>query len=266
MARAQRNNVDYFPFICSEGNKMFYLEETYGNDGFAVFVKLLRELARTNYHYLDLSKSSKIMFLSAKCKVSITVLNSIINDLVELEKFDKELWEENKIIWCQDFIDSIQDAYKKRSNNCIDKNSLLTLLVSKGIRKPSKSIPKPSKSIQSSPVGTQRREEKRKEEYRKEKESIENRKSEFENSLLPFQSKYGLEMLEDFFGYWTEHGEKDRKMRYEKEKSFGIERRLVTWHRNQKKFEKEKNVAPKKEKINAGSIIQQVIQQNNGVI
>ena len=46
MARPQRNNVDYFPFYCEEGNKMFYLEETYGNDGFAVFVKLLRELAK----------------------------------------------------------------------------------------------------------------------------------------------------------------------------------------------------------------------------
>ena len=38
MARPERNSVDYFPFLCEEGNKMFYLEETYGNDGFATFV------------------------------------------------------------------------------------------------------------------------------------------------------------------------------------------------------------------------------------
>lgn len=145
MARPQRNNVDYFPFLCEDGNKMFYLEETYGNDGFATFVKLLRELARTDFHYLDLSKPSTRMFLSAKCKVSKEVLEAIINDLVDLEKFDKELWIENSIIWCQDFIDSIQDAYSKRTNNCIDRNSLLLLLVSKGIRKPSKKTPKPSK-------------------------------------------------------------------------------------------------------------------------
>ena len=125
MARPQRNNVDYFPFLCEEGEKMFYLEETYGNDGFATFVKLLRELAKVDYHYLNLSKPSSMMFLSAKCKVSKEVLNSIITDLVELGKFDGELWNENKVIWCQDFIDSIQDAYSKRSNNCIDRNSLL---------------------------------------------------------------------------------------------------------------------------------------------
>ena len=119
MARPERNNVDYFPFYCEDGNKMFYIEETYGNDGFSTFIKLLRELAKTNYHFLDLSKSTTIMFLSAKCKISKETLISIINDLVELGKFDKILWDENKVIWCQDFVDSIQDAYLRRNNNCI---------------------------------------------------------------------------------------------------------------------------------------------------
>jgi len=139
MARPERNNVDYFPFICEDGNKMFYIEETYGNDGFATFVKLLRELAKTNYHYLDLSKPTTQMFLSAKCKVSKEILLSIIKDLVDLGKFDKILWEENSIVWCQDFTDSIQDAYIKRKNKCITYDSLLLLLISLGVRKPSKS-------------------------------------------------------------------------------------------------------------------------------
>lgn len=138
MARPERNNVDYFPFICEDGNKMFYIEETYGNDGFATFVKLLRELAKTNYHYLDLSKPSTMMFLSAKCKISKEVLESIIKDLVELGKFDKDLWTENKIIWCQDFVDSIQDAYIKRNNKCISLDGLRILLTSLGVLKPSK--------------------------------------------------------------------------------------------------------------------------------
>lgn len=138
MARPERNNVDYFPFICEDGNKMFYIEETYGNDGFSTFVKLLRELAKTNYHYLDLSKPTTVMFLSAKCKVSKEVLLSIIKDCVELGKFDSVLWNENSIIWCQDFIDSIQDAYSKRNNKCITYDGLLLLLTSLGVRKPSK--------------------------------------------------------------------------------------------------------------------------------
>jgi hypothetical protein len=135
MARPERNNVDYFPFLCDDGKKMFYIEETYGNDGFATFLKILRELAKTDYHYLDLSKNTTLMFLSAKCKVTKDILTNIITDLVELGKFDQELWEQNRIIWCQDFIDSIQDAYKKRNNDCITREGLLHLLDSLGIRK-----------------------------------------------------------------------------------------------------------------------------------
>lgn len=139
MARPERNNIDYFPFMCDEGKKTFYIEETYGNDGFATFVKLLRELAKTDYHYLDLSQSKTLMFLSAKCKVSKETLENIISDLVDLGKFDELLWRENKIIWCADFIESIQDAYKKRNNKCITYDGLLTLLEGLGVRKPSKS-------------------------------------------------------------------------------------------------------------------------------
>jgi hypothetical protein len=44
----------------------------------------------------------------------------------------------------------------------------------------------------------------------------------------------------DFFEYWTEHGMKDKKMRFEKEKSFGIARRLDTWFTNKEKFNNKK--------------------------
>lgn len=44
-------------------------------------------------------------------------------------------------------------------------------------------------------------------------------------------------MLNDFFLYWTEHGVNDKKMRFEKEKSFGMARRLSRWRINQGKFE-----------------------------
>lgn len=155
MARPERNTVDYFPFYCDEGKKMFYIEETYGNDGFSVFVKLLRELAKTDYHFLDLSKKTTLMFLAAKCKVTKETLLAIISDLSDLEKFDTNLWNENKIIWCQSFIDSIQDAYKKRNNKCITLEGLGILLDSLGILKH-------SKCTTDSPLKPQRKEKKTK--------------------------------------------------------------------------------------------------------
>lgn len=81
------------------------------------------------------------------------------------------------------------------------------------------------------------------------KKNIEERKADFKKSLTPFLEGYGKELLIDFFEYWTEHGENDKKMRYEKEKSFGIKRRLSTWINNEKKWKKEKSSAKKEKRF-----------------
>lgn len=73
-------------------------------------------------------------------------------------------------------------------------------------------------------------------------ESIEERKNKFYASLSLFVDEYPKQMLRDFFNYWTEHGEKDKKLRFEKEKTFGIQQRLSTWYnRNPEQYKQEDN-------------------------
>ncbi len=127
MARPERNNVDYFPFLCKEGDVMQFIEHKYGNDGYATWVKILRELAVKNYHHLDLSNNRRLMILAGKCKVSEEKLIEIISDLCEMGEFDKDLWS-TRVIWCQKFIDSIQDAYKKRNNECITYEGVIKMI------------------------------------------------------------------------------------------------------------------------------------------
>jgi hypothetical protein len=72
------------------------------------------------------------------------------------------------------------------------------------------------------------------------KNNIEERKLKFADALKPFLDDYGRDMLNDFYFYWTEHGENDKKLRFEKEKTFGISQRLRTWlSRNPKQYQKE---------------------------
>jgi hypothetical protein len=66
--------------------------------------------------------------------------------------------------------------------------------------------------------------------------NIDSRKTSFANSIKPFLETYGKEMCTEFYKYWTEHGEKDKKMRFEKEKTFGIKQRLDRWKSNKSKF------------------------------
>jgi len=39
-------------------------------------------------------------------------------------------------------------------------------------------------------------------------------------------------MLNDFYLYWSEHGDHDKKLRFEKEKTFGLKQRLERWSKN----------------------------------
>jgi len=52
--------------------------------------------------------------------------------------------------------------------------------------------------------------------------------------MVEFSGKFNREMMVDFYEYWTEHGKNDKKMRFEKQASFDLGRRLKTWERNQK--------------------------------
>lgn len=76
-------------------------------------------------------------------------------------------------------------------------------------------------------------------------ESIEERKSKFYDSLTVYVDEYPKKMLRDFYDYWSEHGEKDKKLRFEKEKTFGIEQRLRTWYnRNPKQYDQDNDPNP----------------------
>tara|TARA_R110002050_G_C8890675_1_gene509434 strand:- start:534 stop:1253 length:720 start_codon:yes stop_codon:yes gene_type:complete len=65
--------------------------------------------------------------------------------------------------------------------------------------------------------------------------TIHSRKLTFSQSTKElFDSDYPNDKhhLDDFIDYWTEHGDNDKKMRFEKEKSFSTTRRVKTWIKN----------------------------------
>lgn len=128
---------------------MFCIEQKYGNDGYAVWIKILRQLAVTNYHYLNLSDQAEFMFLSSKCRVSELMLENIINDLCKLGEFHAELWAENRILFNEKFVSTIQDAYNKRNSNCITLPGLFHLLSSLGVLKTQLPVKKDSHNPQS---------------------------------------------------------------------------------------------------------------------
>lgn len=63
-------------------------------------------------------------------------------------------------------------------------------------------------------------------------QELKERKLAFGMQLKPFNGKYQRSMLAEFYNYWTEVKEGGRKMRFEKEKTFEIAKRLARWSKN----------------------------------
>jgi hypothetical protein len=71
------------------------------------------------------------------------------------------------------------------------------------------------------------------------KTSLETRTLSFKEKLVPFKNKYDMDLLKNFFQYWTEPNLSKTKMLFELQKTFDIERRLTTWASRQKDFNKQ---------------------------
>lgn len=63
-------------------------------------------------------------------------------------------------------------------------------------------------------------------------QELKERKLAFGMQLKPFSEIYPRPMLAEFYDYWTEVKEGGRKMRFEKEKTFEIAKRLARWKKN----------------------------------
>jgi len=70
----------------------------------------------------------------------------------------------------------------------------------------------------------------------KPKKTIQERESDFVVDVSYYQNEYSLMDMQNFISYWTEIGDNQKKMRFEKEKVFDIKKRLERWKRNQKNF------------------------------
>ena len=66
---------------------------------------------------------------------------------------------------------------------------------------------------------------------------LEERKKSFYQKVGTIYSDfYKKELLLEFCEYWTEHNEGGKKMRFEMQKVFDLNRRVKTWYRNSIKF------------------------------
>ncbi len=73
------------------------------------------------------------------------------------------------------------------------------------------------------------------------------REAAFKVEVFSFAGKYPLDMLQEFFDYWSEKTRNKLKMRYESEKTWDIDKRIRRWSGNNfKSFKNAPVAAPSK--------------------
>lgn len=113
MSRPKKATVDYFPHSVAHGKTMFILESKWGNDGYAVWFKILERLGDSDHHFIDCRDYATMAHLAAYCRVSMDTLGDILDELSAVNAIHPALWRK-KLIYCQNFVDNVADAYRKR--------------------------------------------------------------------------------------------------------------------------------------------------------
>lgn len=120
MARPERHDVDYFPFIAKRGRTLNILQSRYGLEGIGFFTNLLRFLALTPDHYYCIKEELDMLNFFAEIGLSDAEKGlAMIGLMVRTGKLDRDLWENHKVVACPAFLESVKDAYERRRNRII---------------------------------------------------------------------------------------------------------------------------------------------------
>ena len=167
MSRPESKNVFYFPHYTKSTIELDLIEHKYNSEGYKAYYKLQEMVADADYHRLSLAtQDEKDMFeLGMNCRQE--VVDDVIRILLDRGRIDRELWENESVIWMQDFVDTLKPVYVNRKKPLPDKNI----------------VPTSNNSISTgnNSISTGNNTEKRKEKKIKEKESREK-----DDSLLSF--------------------------------------------------------------------------------
>lgn len=97
MGRPLKSGLDYFQHdvTMSVDEKMEALEAVHGNDGYAIYNKLLERIFKSGGQ-LDLTDDVQRLSIAKKCNVTVEKFEEVLADAVRFHLFDSEPWEKNR--------------------------------------------------------------------------------------------------------------------------------------------------------------------------
>ena len=107
-------NVDYFPHKCKDSKELVYIRHKYGSEGYEAFYRLQEALGDADYHRINLSNDLEREMFEMSVKVKKEIIYGVIHLLVGMNYLDKELYEQEKALWSDKFVNSVSAVYINR--------------------------------------------------------------------------------------------------------------------------------------------------------
>ena len=112
--RPPKNTVDYFPHHVKEDKTVKILEYKFGAKGYAGYYKLLELIGDTELHRPGFKKSEDKYYALHRTGLDEDEFVEMIDLLIGIGKVNDELWKSEKVIWIDDFVNSLSAVYYKR--------------------------------------------------------------------------------------------------------------------------------------------------------
>jgi len=118
MGNKAKLTAEYFPHYAAQKKTVPILKSKFGSDGYSFWYQLLEMLCAARGHFLNCSAPGDIDFMAVQMGIPVETIELILRELLFRGKIDRELWETDRIIWCQGLVDNLTETlYSKRTGD-----------------------------------------------------------------------------------------------------------------------------------------------------
>lgn len=114
MARPTKQGLDYFPLDVNLDSKFKFIEIKFGLKGFAIVIKIFQKIYSSCYWYKF--DEDEILLFAHEINVDINEVNAIINESIDRDIFDRNLYEKHRILTSKGIQKRYQEIVKRRKD------------------------------------------------------------------------------------------------------------------------------------------------------
>ena len=194
--------------------RLMKLRMKYGPEGYGIYFMIIEILRDTEDYKLHISDVQSICFDIRDDEEK--VLDVLKN--YSLFEFEGDYFHSKSLTRRMDKLDRIKE--KRRESG--KKGAIATAKVRQVLKTETASDVAIAEQVKHSKVKQSKVENSK-------EDKITNKTGKFKKQVLEFQSKYDIEMLEEFILYWTEPNKSNTKIKWEMEATWHLGRRLARW-------------------------------------